>query len=89
MASSAPVKIGNQRFTADLTRAIRRPLATMRQMVDSSNEPGEQSFRQSGSLEANAVRLHPWGESAMVRSTRGIVSTQASHFLRNAHAGIP
>lgn len=46
--SSSPVKIGERTYTVDIRQMIRRPLESMRQMVDQSPEPGEQSFDNRG-----------------------------------------
>lgn len=46
--SSSPIKIGERTYTVDIRNMIRRPLESMRQMVDQSPEPGEQSFDNRG-----------------------------------------
>lgn len=46
--ASAPVKIGTRSYTVDLSGMIRRPLNSIRQMVDQGNEAGEQSLDNQG-----------------------------------------
>lgn len=48
MSSSAPVKIGTRSYTVDLSGVIRRPLNSIRQMVDQGLEAGEQSLDNQG-----------------------------------------
>jgi hypothetical protein len=46
--SSAPVKIGDRSYLVDLSGFARRPLNSMRQMVDQGGEPGERTLDNQG-----------------------------------------
>lgn len=48
MTTSTPVKIGTRHYDVDLGRMARRPLSSMRQMVDQGQEPSEQSLDTQG-----------------------------------------
>lgn len=45
---NATVAIGSHSYVVDLPKVIRRPLNSLRQLVDQGNQPGEQSFGNQG-----------------------------------------